>query len=264
MPNRILLMAINPKLQRLKTHEAILKKRFDVEIFQPFTEEFRPRIVSTFTRYLVSTLKAELIPLSAYDIVHFYNIPDILGIPLYQRGIRYVYDIRSTWDKIRYYYDFPLINFFADFAVTLERKLARKSVKVIVVNKLLKERVKKHGINERKIEIVPNGIDVKNFKKLAKRGYCRKKFGIEKDKFVVTYIGNLSKVEGVDILIESIPFVVKKIKSVIFLIVGDGRLKSWAQRRVKELNVEKYVIFTGRVPHEEIPSIILDLSLIHI
>jgi len=69
----------------------------------------------------------------------------------------------------------------------------------------------------------------------------------------VIYLGILTKYQGVDLLIQSIPDVVKKFQNVHFLIVGFPDVEFYFNM-AKKLNIDKYITFTGKVPYEDAPK----------
>ncbi len=67
------------------------------------------------------------------------------------------------------------------------------------------------------------------------------------------YIGSLVSYEGLDLLLKAIPEVKKKTeKRFKLMIVGDGAFMEQLQTLCDELNLQEDVLFTGRVPHEEV------------
>jgi glycosyltransferase involved in cell wall biosynthesis len=70
---------------------------------------------------------------------------------------------------------------------------------------------------------------------------------------VIIYMGVLTEYQGIDLLIEAIPFVVREAPNVKFLIVGYPNEDYYLQK-ARALGVERWVHFTGKVPHEELPQ----------
>ena len=56
---------------------------------------------------------------------------------------------------------------------------------------------------------------------------------------------------GVEYLLEAIPDVVNEVPESRFLLIGDGRLSTQLKKRVKELHMDPYVKFMGRLSREE-------------
>ena len=72
----------------------------------------------------------------------------------------------------------------------------------------------------------------------------RSSLALPEDQMIVIMQGNnISEDRGAEELVEAMPYV----KEALLLIVGDGTALPALKNRVKELNMEKRVIFTGRV-----------------
>jgi glycosyltransferase involved in cell wall biosynthesis len=69
---------------------------------------------------------------------------------------------------------------------------------------------------------------------------------------VVIYMGVLTEYQGIDILLEAIPLVVREAPNVKFLIVGYPN-EDYYRQKARMLGVGASVHFTGKVPHEELP-----------
>jgi glycosyltransferase involved in cell wall biosynthesis len=69
---------------------------------------------------------------------------------------------------------------------------------------------------------------------------------------VVIYMGVLTEYQGIDILLEAIPLVVREAPNVKFLIVGYPN-EDYYRQKARTLGVATWVHFTGKVPHEELP-----------
>jgi glycosyltransferase involved in cell wall biosynthesis len=87
------------------------------------------------------------------------------------------------------------------------------------------------------------GYDVENL---------RKSLRLPENKKIVIYLGILTNYQGVDLLIRSIPEVIKRYRDVHFLIVGFPDVEYYADM-AKKLGVNSSVTFTGRVPYEDSP-----------
>ncbi len=103
--------------------------------------------------------------------------------------------------------------------------------------------VARRFVSEEKIFIIPNGVDTSYFKSED----------IQKDgKIRVLSMRRLNPKNGVQYLIEAIPFIIEKFKNLEFLISGKERLEDYLKNRVKELNVEKFVKFIGDISNEKV------------
>ena len=113
---------------------------------------------------------------------------------------------------------------------------------------------KKYKVNKT-VHIVPTGIDVERFFKERQNHkeleLLKKDLKIKKDDFVVTYVGRLAKEKNIEFLLNNHAKLNKKMK---LLIVGNGPdLEHFKDMAVK-LKIQDRVIFTGAIPHYDIPA----------
>lgn len=95
-------------------------------------------------------------------------------------------------------------------------------------------------------EVLPNAIEIENFYYNEKlREEYRKKYGVE-DKFVLCNIGRFTEQKNHIFLFEILKEINKK-KDAVLILIGDGNLKDEYQRKLRELEIEDKVIFTGVV-----------------
>ena len=97
----------------------------------------------------------------------------------------------------------------------------------IVESKSMKNFLLKKGEAENKIKIIPNGTNLDMFNKNIKllNEINRKKFDIDKNKFIVSFLGRLSEEKKPNTIIE----IAKKLErydDILIIIAGDGPLKS--------------------------------------
>lgn len=82
------------------------------------------------------------------------------------------------------------------------------------------------------------------------------------DKKQLVFMGNLLEKQGVQFVLESIPYIVKELPSFKFLIIGDGEYKNFLMKKINDLNIEKFVKFAGFVKkHEDIEKMISHSAL---
>jgi 1,2-diacylglycerol 3-alpha-glucosyltransferase len=99
--------------------------------------------------------------------------------------------------------------------------------------------------SEDKVTIVPNGVDTELFDQDVD-----KPRGATEDVIVLS-MRRLAPKNGVQYLIDAIPYVLQRDANVNFWIAGEGKLEPYLRERVAELGVERNVRFIGIVPHNE-------------
>ena len=138
-----------------------------------------------------------------------------------------------------------------------EKKLMKRSDALIAVSKYtVDELTELYGIDEKKIHVIYNGVDVQKFKPKPNKAELRREFGLEKEKKIVLFVGRLYHRKGLEILLRSIPPVLQEFSNVKFVISGKGfKQKEESLRNLAEqLDIEDHVSFLGYVPDEKLPS----------
>lgn len=111
---------------------------------------------------------------------------------------------------------------------------------------------------DRNIHIIPTGIEIERFYKENSKIQdiidLRRKLGIYDTDFVILFVGRLAEEKDVETLIEGQQDINKKCKNAKLLIVGDGPDIHKYKELSKKLKVEDTVIFTGKVPWDDMPK----------
>jgi len=96
------------------------------------------------------------------------------------------------------------------------------------------------------------GVDPNLFKPV--KNDIREKYLVRNNEKLLLFVGRLVPLKNLVFLIKALAQVVWERKRVKLLIVGEGPLEKQALLWVRKLKVEGHVIFTGRVPNEELPQ----------
>ena len=133
-----------------------------------------------------------------------------------------------------------------------EIEVAKESDYVFTITNALKEILVDSGVEESKISVLPNAVDISKFNLNPKDRKLEKELGFE-GKVVIGYIGSFVNYEGLDLLLEACA-ILKERHGDIFrlLLVGDGDMMQLLRRTARFLQLEEIIVFTGRIPHEEV------------
>ncbi len=135
---------------------------------------------------------------------------------------------------------------------TIIRKVLNSSDAVILESHATFNEATKIVPDTTKLHLIPAGIDIERFHPALNGNPIKKKLGIERNKVVFTLRSHKPKY-GLEFLIRAVPLVTKENKDIIFIIGGDGPLKSYHERLAENLKVNDKILFTGRIPHNEVP-----------
>ncbi len=133
----------------------------------------------------------------------------------------------------------------------VERISCSTPIKIIAVTDKLKRRIiKKYGLLKNKVVVLENGVDSNLF------------YPLKKDKkYDVLFVGSFMAWQGLNYLMKSVPDARKRFRDVKFLLIGDGIEMENLHKLVKELKIERNVIFAGYKTHEQIPDYINQSSI---
>ena len=101
------------------------------------------------------------------------------------------------------------------------------------------------------IKIAP-GIDTEHFSPRNSEN-LRRSLKLSEKKTIVC-VARLVHRKGQDRLIEAMPLVLKEISNAHLLIVGQGPYQQKLFEKVRQLNLEEHVTFTGRINYEQLPE----------
>lgn len=180
---------------------------------------------------------------SLFTALAGYIISRIKRVPFYL-------EIRDLWPKAAVETGMLKNKKIIDLSYKLEKFLCSKAEKIIVITTGYADYIKSLGIDEKKIYVIPNGVDYDVLE--YKRGEMPKDISECKDKFTVMYAGAVSNFNHLDKLIV-IAEKLKSEKDIIFVIVGDGNQKENLARLVKEKKLNN-VILTGFKTKDEISA----------
>lgn len=111
--------------------------------------------------------------------------------------------------------------------------------------------LKASDVTKEKIEVIPMGVYLSDFRNEINKDELKVKYGIN-SKFVVLFVGRLVEVKGCEYLIEGFKSVADKFDDVQLIIVGTGPLETELKKVVKELDLNECIGFEGFVEHIKI------------
>ncbi|HIC87822.1 MAG TPA: glycosyltransferase family 1 protein, partial [Anaerolineae bacterium] len=181
-----------------------------------------------------------------FDIIHVYSAPAAGFLPLFARskGRRWLYDVRSGgvtpgikgWSGDRLV---ALHSLFFDATVVLEPRV--------------QQRIFGHLLGHRVMGILPVGINPALFD--ARDGTeLRQRLDLASNELVLIYIGSLSPVRRLHIVLEAFHQALLSELPLKLLIVGEGGAYDQLAAQAEALGLSENVIFTGFVDYHQVPD----------
>lgn len=110
------------------------------------------------------------------------------------------------------------------------------------------------GAERKKVHLIQNGVDIRMFNENRDKMYLRNKLGLGNDPIILS-TRTLNDLYNIDLVIKALPGILKKFPDaklvlIYYSIENEESLKAL----VKELNIEKAVIFAGQIKYEDMPN----------
>lgn len=122
--------------------------------------------------------------------------------------------------------------------------------RVAAPSSVIKNMLEKKGI--RNVNVIPNGIEVKNFRGGIGGAAIRKRILRGKKGKVVMYVGRLSREKKLETMIKAARILKKD--DIRFVIVGTGPAESHYRHMVERMNLEDRITFMGFVQNNKLPA----------
>ena len=113
-------------------------------------------------------------------------------------------------------------------------------------------------IPERKISLIPNGVDISKFNPSDVGSELKKEWGLE-NKFIVMYAGAIGLANDVPVILNAAKRLEKE-KDIVFVFAGDGKERDKMQMRTESMNL-KNVKFVGSYPKTRMPQVLAASNL---
>jgi PEP-CTERM/exosortase A-associated glycosyltransferase len=207
----------------------------------------------------MAAIEKRLLPLARDlqpDVLHA-HAPVLDAVPAIRvgrkLGIPVVYEIRAFWEDAA-----------VDHGSTREGSLryrltraretgaVRNADAVTVICEGLRGDLVARGIDPAKITVIPNAVDIEQFEIGGRPDpELKMKLGLGSSR-VLGFIGSFYAYEGLDLLIDALPAILRQMPDVKVLLVGGGPQDAALKRQVMALDLRDRVVFAGRVPHAEV------------
>ncbi len=139
-------------------------------------------------------------------------------------------------------------------AFFLEKWICSNSFRTIAVSTPLKNYLVSIGVPDKRILVMPNGVDPEKFKpKGEKNEELLRKCGFCEEDIIIGFLGILRPWHGIEILLDAFRQAAMQIKNLKLLIIGDGPIRFEIEQRIQRLGIHEKVYISGTIPHTIVP-----------
>jgi PEP-CTERM/exosortase A-associated glycosyltransferase len=168
-------------------------------------------------------------------------------------GIPVVYEIRAFWEDAAVDHG-TSAEWGLRYRLTraMETYALKRVDAATTICEGLRAEIVGRGIPAAKVTVIPNAVNIEDFSVGEARDEAlARQLGIEGCQ-VLGFIGSFYAYEGLDVLLRALPQMLAAHPSIRVLLVGGGPQDAQLKALAGELGVAGSVIFTGRVPHDQV------------
>ncbi|MCP5195975.1 MAG: glycosyltransferase, exosortase A system-associated [Gammaproteobacteria bacterium] len=190
------------------------------------------------------------------DVLHAHSpaLNGLAALPVARRfRLPLVYEVRAFWEdaavdhgttregSIRY-----------RLTQALETHVLQRANAATCICEGLRGDIVARGVPTEKVTVIPNAVDIEQFGLGGEPDLALKaRLGLD-DAQVLGFIGSFYAYEGLALLLEALPELLKQAPKARVLLVGGGPQDQALRRQAQALGIAETVVFTGRVPHAEV------------
>jgi glycogen(starch) synthase len=147
---------------------------------------------------------------------------------------------------------------------SVERAMARRAERVIVCSYYMRGHVADiFDIDERRIAVIPNGIDPRDLQPVGDLDALRGEFARPQDRLVLL-VGRLVYEKGFQLALDALPGVIERVGAVRFLVAGSGTHEAELRAQAQRLGLSEHGVFLGWIGDDALHSLyrIADLCVV--
>jgi glycogen synthase len=143
----------------------------------------------------------------------------------------------------------------ARFKKVIERLVYSRAKRIVVLSRAFQqELLRRYGIPEELIRVVPGGTDLERFNTTLTRIEARRLLGWPAERPLLLAVRRLVRRTGLENLIDAAKLLVTRQPDLLVLIGGSGPLAGELQQRIAEHGLENNVRMLGRIEDVDLPT----------
>lgn len=130
----------------------------------------------------------------------------------------------------------------------------RNADKIIVISEGFKKNIMAKGVHESKIEVIYNWVDENEVVPVDRNNNILfERYGLDKNRFYVTYNGNIGLTQNMDLLLE-VAEQLKEKQDIHFVVMGEGAYKKQVEEKIATDQLKNVTLLPFQ-PYEEISHV---------
>jgi glycosyltransferase involved in cell wall biosynthesis len=199
--------------------------------------------------------------LSGFDIVHLHEYRTFQNLAFYYSGKRnapYALTVHGQLEIRQEPLDVHILR--RSFDYTFGKRLLKDASKIFALTELESSQLIQRGVDKDKIVIIPNAIDPEDFCDLPPRGYFKKQLGLDNEE-IILYLGRISSLKGLDILVKAFSLLRKPNNFKLVLAGPDDGFSNSLHRIIKCLKLKGKILFAGTLNRQQVLGALNDATV---
>lgn len=254
-PTRGVSDEVRAEYKKAKKHETELDGALQIHRFSLYREGKNP--IGRALRYAIMELQlfwcalrakdVDLLPVSSTPPIH-----GLLAVALKKtKKIPYIFTVQDMFPE-------SLVSTGMTKRGSLLWKIGswvsnvtyRNAAHIVVISDRMKKTLINKGVPEDKISVIYNWIDTEETHPVSREeNPLFDEFGLDREKFYITYAGNLGHSQNVEILVDCAE-ALKEEKEVQFVLFGSGSEKEKLEKRIRESGLDNILLFPMQPPEK--------------
>lgn len=193
-------------------------------------------LIHTHTEFSIGLFGKYMAKLLDIPIIHTYHT-------MYEDYTHYVYNLRYGKGVVK------------KLIIKVSKQYVKKYDGIIAPTDKTKSALLSYGVKN-DIYVVPTGIDLRHFEHFSKSNTnineIMEKYNLSSNDKIILSLGRISEEKSIDVIIKQMPLLINTVPNAKLIIVGDGPYKSKLVKLCTQLDIKDNVIFTGRVPFDNV------------
>ena len=240
-------VSIFASFQKGKKDKIIPLEGVNIKLFK---QDFFSKICTAHSSGFMKTLYNEI---ANFDIVHVHGVwhyPNFATCLVAKKTqkpyVVTIHGVLAPW-SLRWKFFKKRI-----YSILFLKHILGKATAIQAITEVEVDYIKRF-VNNKRITVIPNGIDIQKFKKLPSVQEIEKRYPTLVQKRVILFLGRIHHGKGLDILAQALSKIIKSDDNIFLLIVGpdEGGYKVKAESIFKKENILNKVLFTGMLTGKE-------------
>ena len=197
------------------------------------------------TPHLVPVMRREI---RSYDVIHlteYFTFQNIVARHFATKHhVPYILAAHGSLDPVKLRQKAQAKKVFSRL---FGLRILRGASKAIALSQEEKVQFAAMGVPDDRVIVIPNGINLREFENLPKRGVFRERYGLPDTERILLFVGRIQKIKGLDLLLEAFYPLARARKDIRLVIVGseeEGHLAP-LKNRIDSWAIGDRVLFTG-------------------